>query len=272
MKSDLKSQPKTFVDALFENTGWLYFKAPEDLATAEKMEELPQEKKQIIDSLKEFAIKEAVDNKLSFEGGEVRLKPALKDLKSKDELFHYWNELLKPIAQEFETDDIIVHELKESPIKVLWVGDYPREVKGQDQGLTFKGDVRDLLLKMIKAMKLEDKDFALSLVVKVRGFKESKAKDLGRESLSMIQQEIMYYQPQIVMCMGAFATSLLLATDERLSNLHGQMFERELTTASGIKHRYQIMPIFHPEFLLINPNMKKTTWDDLQKAMKTLGL
>ena len=32
-----------------------------------------------------------------------------------------------------------------------------------------------------------------------------------------------------------------------------------------------MVPIFHPDFLKINPKMKRTAWDDLQKVMRMIG-
>ncbi|MFZ4714497.1 MAG: uracil-DNA glycosylase, partial [Bacteriovoracaceae bacterium] len=176
--------------------------------------------------------------------------------------------LVTPICVQYGVSSELVHETKATPIRVLFLGDFP---KGASD-LSFQGDVRDLLLKMITAMKLKPEEFALSTIVKHHKVPDGKMKELGRESLPLVLHEIHYYRPQIVVTLGAFATSVILGTEDRLSSIHGEYFERETVSDLGTKHAYQIMPIFHPEFLLINPNMKKTTWTDLQKAMKILGL
>jgi uracil-DNA glycosylase family 4 len=272
MESDKKTDKTTsklsFVDGLFANVDWAYtgVEAISPLET-QTDQESSHEKKHILESLKEFAFKEAIENKVEFNGGEIRLKSPLVECKTQTELVTQWQELLKPVGQEIGQSLDLVYELKDSPLKVLFVGDYSKGSHEQ----CFQGEVREMLLKMISAMKLGPSDFALTTLVKQSKFPEGKLKELGRESLALLHHEILFYKPQYVISLGAFATTLLLGTEERLSSIHGEFFERDVQASNGIKHTYQIMPIFHPEFLLINPNMKKTTWVDLQKVMKNLG-
>ena len=47
--------------------------------------------------------------------------------------------------------------------------------------------------------------------------------------------------------------------------VHGKVLE--------IEHKSQtinLVPLFHPEYLLINPNMKRKVWNDLQEIIKKL--
>jgi DNA polymerase len=267
-KTDKLPLKSTYVDGLFSHVDWNYSGVESLVMDQQQTDEAPShEKKHILESLKEFAVKEAIENKVEFSGGEIRLKTPIVETKSQTELLNIWQDLLKPIGQQIGQSLDLVHELKNSPIKVLFVGDFSKGSMNQ----CFQGEVREMLLKMISAMKLGPTDFALTTLVKQSKFPEGKLKELGRESLQLIQHEILYYKPQFVISLGAFSTTLLLGTEERLSSIHGEFFEREIQSVDGIKHTYQIMPIFHPEFLLINPNMKKTTWVDLQKVMKILG-
>ena len=50
------------------------------------------------------------------------------------------------------------------------------------------------------------------------------------------------------------------------SNIHGQFFEKQYGDTA-----FSLMPVFHPDFLVINPNMKRTAWADLQKVMERVG-
>lgn len=249
----------TFIDSLFESTGWSYLtEGPEELVPQNQM---PEEKRQLLESFKDFATNEAKKDKVIFPGGEVVVRPKTTLYKDRESLFHAWE-------KRFETKSF-VHELQQDKVRVLFLGDF---VKNSEMKSCFEGEVRDLLLKMIKAMKLTENEFSLSLMLKFFPEKESLAPKLAKEHLEAIKEEIAFLKPEIVITMGAMATATLLGVQERLSSIHGQFFERSVELSTNDVHTYKVLPIFHPEFLLINPNTKKTVWLDLQKAMKELGI
>lgn len=139
-----------------------------------------------------------------------------------------------------------------------------------DSYVAGKGD--DLLGKMIAAMKLGKGEFnrfpfneALEDVFDLSGNLSSP--DAATQDLF---STINKYKPQVVVTLGATVTNILLGKREKLSGIHGQFFEKSISTDDGT-HQYSIMPIFHPDFLVINPNMKRTAWIDLQKVMERIG-
>lgn len=140
----------------------------------------------------------------------------------------------------------------------------------------FIGDTQDdksedLLGKMISAMKLEAEEF-------VRVKFDEKLEDVTDVALNLntpsqesqaLFLEIKKHQPQIIITLGATVSNILLGRREKLSTIHGQFYTFEspvLNTGT-----YQFMPLFHPDYLKINPNMKKAAWVDLQKVMKLIG-
>lgn len=120
-------------------------------------------------------------------------------------------------------------------------------------GDTFNGTGEDLLHKMIQAMNL-----GKNAVLRIP-FDENL--DTRKELLAAIAQ----HRPKVVVALGAIVTNILLEKKEKLSTIHGQLIPLETTD-----WKYLLMPLFHPEFLLINPNMKRTAWNDLQKIMEFL--
>jgi DNA polymerase len=118
-------------------------------------------------------------------------------------------------------------------------------------GDTYSGLGEDLLFKMILAMNFE-KD-----TIKRIPFDEN------IDTRLELNKTITQYRPQIVVSMGAVVTNLLLERKEKLSSIHGQHIPMETSD-----WKYLLVPIFHPEFLMINPNMKRTAWNDLQKIME----
>lgn len=144
---------------------------------------------------------------------------------------------------------------------VLFVGDTFSEGSGED-----------LLGKMIVAMKLRPGEFnRVSFNEKLEDINDL-AKNLTEPSAETVEllQQIKKFKPNIVVSLGATVTNILMGKREKLSGIHGQFFEKTLSLDNE-SYTYQLMPIFHPEFLLINPNMKRTAWIDLQKVMERVG-
>jgi DNA polymerase len=130
-------------------------------------------------------------------------------------------------------------KVQESRCAVLFLGD------------TYNGVGEDLLSKMILAMNFEKE------TIKRVPFDEN------IDTRLELNKSVTMHRPQVVVSMGAVVTNMLLEKKEKLSGIHGQLIPMETSD-----WKYLLVPIFHPEFLLINPNMKRTAWNDLQKIME----
>ncbi len=118
-----------------------------------------------------------------------------------------------------------------------------------------------LLSKMIGAMNLSEGEF-LSIPLE-----RSRLED---PVSSGVHDEILKTGARVVVSLGSTVTRALMGSLERLSKIHGQCFEKCFKTPSG-ETVLSIVPLFHPSYLLINPNMKKSAWNDLQKVMTLIG-
>jgi hypothetical protein len=153
------------------------------------------------------------------------------------------------------------HEiLKKEPFKVavLFIGDTVSSETNEE----------DLLAKMIKAMKLKEHEYirlpfdhTLEQIIDLEDNLQN-PKDNFKELLNNIEA----LAPQYVVSLGATVTNLILGSREKMSAIHGKFLK-----SSANSWEFQLMPLFHPDFLLINPNMKRTAWIDLQKLMECLG-
>ena len=201
-----------------------------------------------------------------------------------------WNQGLEPLAHTFEGalfkdsawpfafDDSIgveattpVAPKASAPVKtaapagtlslVLFVGDSWNEGSGED-----------LLGKMIQAMKLRPGEFNRVKFNEELENVNDLTKNLVEPTVETkeVLEAINKFKPQIVVSLGATITNILLGKREKLSGIHGQFFDKSTGTAANSSN-YQLMPIFHPDFLIINPNMKRTAWIDLQKVMERVG-
>jgi len=133
-------------------------------------------------------------------------------------------------------------------------------------------DKEDLLGKMILAMKLKKDEFArLPFNEALEDINELE-KNLDQPSKETLELYscIIENKPEVVVSLGATVTNILFGRREKLSGIHGQFIEKTVTVDSK-SHTFTLMPLFHPDFLTINPNMKRTAWIDLQKVMERMG-
>ncbi len=156
-------------------------------------------------------------------------------------------------------------------VEVLFVLDAPS--CDFPQGRIYPDSWGELLEKMIQSMNLTSYHITLAIkcVVPEQTTTEMPTikEQMGNNCLAHLQREILQLRPAVVATFGAAATNLLLAKKEKLANIHGQMFDYPVEGGDG-SFTTKLVPLFHPEFLLINPNMKRTTWPDLQKIMAYL--
>jgi hypothetical protein len=120
----------------------------------------------------------------------------------------------------------------------------------------FPTNVAELFEKMIQAMELSPSQVML-LPAK---------NDNNSDHLQLILNIAAFYQPQLIVTLGSTATQVMLKSNDRLSLIHGQFFSKKVTP----DYTSQIVPLFHPEILHTNVNMKKTAWADMKKMMHFL--
>jgi DNA polymerase len=144
---------------------------------------------------------------------------------------------------------------------LMFVGEGPGSEEDK-QGKPFVGRAGKLLDKIIEAMGLKREDVFIANVVKCRPPKNRNPEpDEIATCIPFLEKQIEIIDPKIIVCLGTFAAQTLLATDEKISKLRGQLFEH--------KER-KVIPTYHPAFLLRNPSMKRPVWEDMQKVMKHL--
>jgi hypothetical protein len=265
----LRQSPKceTFGEALFPNPLWNPVNARK--ATSPKVavpKEGFSEKKQVLESLERFAHEKAAEIAspvIKIEGGEVVVKPEpswdginsftdTESLKSQLSLeSNFLNILFQNKSREFVRVIFVTEtfrkwsevepELKEGFINELLTG--------------FPSKTAELFLRMITAMKLDPNEVVLYPV-------EGDEKNLAEEVMSIAG----FFQPEVIITLGAKATQKILKSNDRLSLIHGQFFQRNV----GELGSFQVVPLFHPSIIETNQNMKKTAWTDMQKIMKHL--
>ena len=145
---------------------------------------------------------------------------------------------------------------------LMFVGEAP----GADediQGVPFVGRAGQLLTKMIEAMGFARDDVYIANVVKCRPPENRNPEPDEIESCEpFLFRQIESVRPKVIIALGAFAAKTLLRTQDPISRLRGRVFEY---------HGAQLVPTFHPSFLLRSPGQKKYAWEDLKKALALMG-
>ena len=144
---------------------------------------------------------------------------------------------------------------------LMFVGEAP----GADediQGIPFVGRAGQLLTKMIEAINLRRDDVYIANVIKCRppGNRNPEPDEIAQCEPFLFQQ-IEAIRPKVIVALGSFAAKTLLRSDESISRLRGRIYDF---------HGAQLIPTFHPSFLLRSPDRKRDAWEDLKKARALL--
>ncbi|WP_309890375.1 uracil-DNA glycosylase [Archangium sp.] len=146
--------------------------------------------------------------------------------------------------------------------ELVFVGEGP----GADedvQGVPFVGAAGQLLTKMIEAMGYRRDDVYICNVVKCRPpGNRNPEPDEVTACEPFLRAQLKAVQPKAIVALGKFAAQTLLRNSTPITKMRGNWREYE-----GI----QLMPTFHPAYLLRQPAEKKKAWEDLQQVMKFFG-
>ncbi len=148
--------------------------------------------------------------------------------------------------------------------EVMFIGEGPGEDEDL-QGLAFVGRAGQLLTKMIEAMGLSREDVFIGNIVKCRPPDNRKPEPDEMEAcIPFLKRQIAVIKPKVIVALGATSlTGLVTLPDgETISKIRGNWLKYE-----GI----DLMPTFHPAYLLYSPVAKKEVWIDLQEVLKKLG-
>ena len=149
----------------------------------------------------------------------------------------------------------------ESRPEIMFIGEAPGADE-DEQGLAFVGRAGQLLTKMIEAMGFTRDQVFIANIAKCRPpDNRPPTPEEMATCIPYLRQQIALIQPKVIVALGATAV-LGLINQTGISKLRGNWVAYE-----GI----DLMPTFHPAYLLRNPPAKKEVWADLQAVLKRLG-
>ncbi len=145
---------------------------------------------------------------------------------------------------------------------LLFVGEGP----GADEDATgrpFVGRAGQLLDKIIAAIGRKRDDVFIANVVKCRPpGNRTPEKDETDTCEQFLFRQIALIKPKVIVALGSPAFQCLFRTKEAISRARG-----EFRDWNGI----QVMPTFHPAYLLRSPDKKREAWEDMKKVRDYLN-
>jgi uracil-DNA glycosylase len=146
--------------------------------------------------------------------------------------------------------------------EVMFVGEAPGADE-DEQGLAFVGAAGQLLTQMIEAMGYGRSDVFIGNILKCRPpGNRTPLPDEMEACAPFLKRQIRLLKPKVIVALGAVATRALLGLDIGITKLRGNWYAFE-----GI----DLMPTYHPAYLLRTPTAKREAWEDLQAVLKRLG-
>jgi uracil-DNA glycosylase len=146
--------------------------------------------------------------------------------------------------------------------RLMFVGEAPGADE-DEQGLAFVGKAGQLLTKIIEAIGLTREQVYIANIIKCRPPQNRNPEtDEILSCQPFLERQIGIIQPRVLVALGKFAGQFLLKTAEPITRFRGRLGEYR-----GI----QVMPTFHPAYLLRNPGAKKEVWEDMKAVRGMLS-
>ena len=148
--------------------------------------------------------------------------------------------------------------------RVMFVGEAPGEQEDLS-GVPFVGAAGQLLTDIIqKGMGLARSEVYIANILKCRppGNRDPAPEEKGL-CTPYLDRQIELLDPELVIALGTHAAQHLLRSELTIGRLRGKV------------HTYgrrKLVATYHPAYLLRTPSAKKDCWQDIQLAMRELGL
>lgn len=154
--------------------------------------------------------------------------------------------------------------------KVVFVGEAP----GHDEdieGIPFVGQSGQLLTNIMHAIGIEREKIYITNVVPWRPENNrTPSADEIKFFKPILEKHLALLNPEIIITLGATATKAVLDTTAGILSLRGKWIAKRIN-----EKEYQVLPTYHPSYLLRLSSQKKTVWKDfllLQSKMEELKI
>ena len=188
---------------------------------------------------------------------QVEKTELLKELKNKINSIENCN--LKENSQNLVLGDGNIN----SPI--MLIGEAPGAEEDKS-GTTFKGEVGELLDKMLLAIGIKRQNIYNGYAINFRPPEDRKptSKEIKRYSF-FLKEHVSIINPKIVILMGSTAMEAVTGINNKISSERGKWKEMILKNKT-----FPLMITFNPSYLIRFPENKKYSWIDLKEIKKKI--
>ena len=150
--------------------------------------------------------------------------------------------------------------------QIMLIGEAPG-IEEDKSSTTFKGEVGDLLNKMLLAIGVKKQNIYCSYAINFRPPEDRKptAQEIKRYSVFM-KKHISIIDPKIIILMGSSAMESLTGINTKISLERGKWKEIILKNKT-----YPVMISYNPSYLIRFPENKKYSWEDLKKIKQKIN-
>tara|TARA_B100000497_G_scaffold10155_1_gene11291 strand:- start:3 stop:719 length:717 start_codon:yes stop_codon:yes gene_type:complete len=148
---------------------------------------------------------------------------------------------------------------------IMLIGEAPGTEEDKS-GTTFKGEVGELLNKMLLAIDIKRQNIYSSYAINFRPPEDRKptSQEIKRYSV-FLKKHISIINPKIVILMGSTAMEAVTGINNKISSERGKWKEMILKNKT-----FPLMITFNPSYLIRFPENKKYSWIDLKEIKKKI--
>ena len=149
---------------------------------------------------------------------------------------------------------------------IMLIGEAPG-AEEEKTNTTFKGEVGELLNKMLLAIEIKRQNIYCSYAVNFRPPEDRKptTQEIRRYSV-FLKEHISIIDPKIIILMGSSAMEAVTGINNKISSERGKWKELILKNKT-----YPLIISFNPSYLIRFPENKKYSWEDLKKIKQKIN-
>lgn len=149
----------------------------------------------------------------------------------------------------------VVFGVGNTEAEVLFIGEGPG-ANEDEQGLPFVGAAGKLLDDMLAMIGLKREAVYITNIVKCRPPQNRDPLNMEKDAcIGYLRRQVAMMRPKIIVCLGRIAAAELIKPDFKITQEHGQFFE---------KRGVQMTALYHPAALLRDSSKKPETFLDLK--------
>jgi len=150
-----------------------------------------------------------------------------------------------------------------NPNAELMIIDYDISQTQDTTNNYYSGRSGETLKKMIEnVLNLNVEDVYLTHAIKCKPLKSNKPSPSEWNSCkAYLFSQIEFIQPKVIVTLGNESYNCVTEDNDNFDNVRGHVIDFK---------KYKLIPIYHPQYLLRNPELKKITMNDLKTIKSCL--